>query len=73
MQTITLTLSANQFNVIRRTLGQLPHDQIGGFIANIEQQAQAQLAPPAEADNPEQFLPDEEIEAAFPINKTEAE
>ncbi|QLQ31695.1 MAG: hypothetical protein HZT40_08940 [Candidatus Thiothrix singaporensis] len=51
MQTIQLSLSIDEVNLILESLGQQPYRTVHQLIANIHQQAQMQLQPPA-SDKP---------------------
>lgn len=46
---ITLTLNVAEVNGILQALGQMPYAQVVSLVLNIQQQAQAQVAPPEEA------------------------
>lgn len=52
-QTITLNLTVNEVNVILRSLGKHPFEEIAQLIQNIKEQGEAQLANKAnETENP---------------------
>lgn len=46
---ITLTLNVAEVNGILQALGQMPYAQVVSLVLKIQQQAQAQVAPPEEA------------------------
>lgn len=46
MQTLQLSLSIDEVNLILEALGQQPYRTVHQLIANIHQQAQMQMQPP---------------------------